>query len=467
MRQRKFVPFIALLILVSPRVSAETGYGKGETGLGFADAARMAVETSDELRNEYTARALREGAWVWGLRAYLPRFSISASEDDRVSDIGADSFLKNYSVNLEQMVWDGGRLSLSRKMEKAELDFAGGKLKQMAQDIAEAAVSGYRDVLQGRRVLEIREKTRESLEEQLRILRREAELGLARQSELVDAEITVALAGLEILSLSMELEAAEWNLAEMLGLQKLPLLSEQIDTERSPILPPPATARSLAVSRNIDLAALRYSVARRQAELRAASLSWIPSLHVTGSVALSGRQYPLSRYSWSVGLSVEFSSPWISGNMGASTGRDPPYDRNARLQQTVTPAPDPVSAFSVKSAELAFAYERSRYETAVREILNTADRSVKKCGLLDRKLALARKAVELEGERYRLSELKLSLGEITRIDLMEARLDYAKREADLVEAAAALLQAERELERLLDLRPGELSTLADTDGKGI
>jgi len=467
LKLRRLILFIAGMVLASPCIRAETGLGIDEAGLGFADAARMSVETSEELRNEYMARNLREGAWAWGVRAYLPRFSISASEDDRVSDIGADSFLKNYSVSVDQLLWDGGRLSLSRKMEKAELDFTGSKLKQMAQDIAEAAVSGYRDVLQGRSVLEIRQKTRESLDEQLRILRREAELGLARQSELVDAEITVALADLEILSLSMDLEDAEWNLAEKLGLRKLPLLSERIDTDRKPALPPSATAQSLAVSRNIDLASLRYSVARRQAELRAASLSWIPSLHLTGSFALSGRQYPLSRYSWSVGLSVDFVSPWISGNMGASAGRDPPYDRNARLQQTVTPAPDPGAAFSVKSAELALAYERSRYETASREILNAADRGVKKCRLLDKKRTLAQEALELEGERYRLSELKLSLGEITRIDLMDARLDYAKREADLVDAAAALLKAERELERLLDLRPGELSTLAEMDGGSI
>ena len=69
-------------------------------------------------------------------------------------------------------------------------------------------------------------------------------------------------------------------------------------------------------------------------------------------------------------------------------------------------------------------------------------------------------ALKLEEERFHLAELKLSLGEITRLDLMEARLDYAKREASLVEAAAALLQAERELERLLDLGPGELSAFA-------
>ena len=402
------------------------------SSLDFVGAARMAVQSSSELRNEYNAKALREGAWAWGLRAYLPRLSITASEDDRLSETGSDSFYKNYSLNLEQLLWDGGRLSLSRRMERAELDFAGSRLTRMASDIADAAVSAYREVLHGRIILEIHEKTLGALEEQLRILERETALGLARPSDLMEGEITVALAALEILSLSMALEETEWRLTEMLGIEKLPVLSERIETDREPKLPAAATVRSLAESRNHELAALRHSIVRRQAELKTASRSWVPSLHLTGNFALSGQHYPLSRYSWSVGLVVDFSSPWLSGNMGASAGWDPPHDRNARLQQTVTPAPDPGGVFSVRSAELALAHERTRYETALKEIHVAAERGIRTCALLNRRRILALEALELEGKKFHLAELKLGLGEITRVELMEARLSYAKREAAVV-----------------------------------
>ena len=432
-----------------------------EEGLGFLDAGRMAVEASSELRNEYGARALREGAWIWGIRAYLPKLSISVSEDDRVSEIGPDSFMKNYSVHMEQLLWDGGRLSLSRKLEKAELDFSGDRLKQMSLDIAETAVSSYRDILRRRMVLEIREKALVSLNEQRQIMIREAELGLVRQLDLLEADITVALTELDIFSLHAELEEAEWRLAEKIGLPGLPLLSESIDISRSPGLPDAEKAGALAEIRNPELAAIRFSLARRQAELKAASRSWVPSLRLTGSFGLSGRQYPLSRYSWSVGLNIDFASPWLSGNFGSSVGMDPPYERNARLSQSVSPAPDPGASFSVKSAELALGYERSRYEIMRKEVFAILDRGIKKCSLLDRKRILHMETLALEGEKFRLAELKMSLGEITRIELMEARIDQAKQEAALVEAAAALLQAERELEKFLDLAPGELSLLIE------
>ena len=454
---------ILLLLFFALTVFPVLADSVADSGFSFADAARLAVETSEELRNEYAARALREGAWQWGIRAYFPRLSITASEDDRLSEIGSDSFLKNYSLNLEQLVWDGGRLSLSRKTERAELDLAGNKLRQMASDIGEAVVSGYRDVIIGRSILEIREKTREFLEEQRRIMEREVQLGLVRQSDLIEAEITVALAELESISLEMDLEEAEWHLADKLGLEKLPLLSERIDIHRSPVLPRPITACALVESRNQELAAFRYSIAKRQAELKTASLSWVPSLRLTGSFGLSGRRYPLSRYNWSLGLVIDFSLPWISGNLGASTGWDPPYDRNAHLQQSVVPVPDPGAVFSTRAAELALNYERSRYQTALKEILSIVEKGIKTCALLDKKRLLTMEALELEGERFRLAELKLSLGEITRLDLVEIRLDYEKREAAVVEAAASLLQAERQLERILDLAPGELAALKELE----
>ena len=433
----------------------------GETYFTFADAARLAVENSRELRNEYSAKALREGVWLWGARAFLPRFSITGSEDDRVSEIGTDSFHKNYSVNVDQLLWDGGRLLLARRMERAELDLAGNRLKQLGTDIAEAAVSSYRDVLQGRKVLEIQKKTLESLNEQRRILQRELELGLVRQIDLVEAEITVALTELEINSLSMDLMEAERRLAERLGLETLPFLSEQIDTSRSTKLLPLVMALALAEGRNPELAAFRYSLVRRQAELRSTSLSWLPTLRLTGSFGLSGRQYPLFRHSWSVGVNIDFSSPWISGSTGTSFGKDPPYDKNARLQQTVLPAPNPAEVFSVRHAELNLRHERSVYETAIKEVLNAVERGIIKCELLDKKRLLIMQTLDWEREKLHIAELKLSLGEIRRIDLMEALLDYAKREVALVEAATLVLQAERELERLLDLAPGELSALAE------
>jgi outer membrane protein TolC len=428
--------------------------------LSFAAAADLALAASHELRGEYAMKAIREGAWVLGLRAYLPQISLTVSEDDRLSKSGGDGFLKTYGINVDQLVWDGGRTHMARQLEKMELNLTGARLERRAADIAEAAVAAYRAVLSGRAVLKIREDARESLDEQRRLLSREVELGLALPVDLAEADLNVAEAELELQALRMDLAETERQFAEILGLEELPVLEERVDINRSPALPPAPAARSLAEERNPDLAEGRYVIAQKQGELRYASRSWIPTVRVNGGFGLTGQRYPLSRHTWSVGISVEFSHPWFQNTLGASAGWEPPQDRTARLQNSMSPLPDPASGLGKRQAELALSLERTAYSLKFERIGRAALQAVERCGMGDRKRRIAVEALALAGERYRLEEVRLGLGQITRLDLMEARLEYAQREVAAVEAAAALLEAERELERLLDLRAGDLAAFA-------
>jgi outer membrane protein TolC len=419
----------------------------------------MAVAASEELRNEYLQRAIREGSWRWGLRSYFPRLNITASEDDRLSETGPDSFLKNYGLSVDQLLWDGGRTALGRRIERAELDLLGNQLERMAGEIAGAALAAYRQVLSSRAVLEIRRASGEALEAQRRVLAREVELGLALPADLIEAEIVLGETRLEIAGLVLDLAEAERRFAESLGLETLPELTERVDIRRGAAAPSPEKARSLAEARNPELSALRYSIAQKEEELKYASRSWMPTVRLNGNFSLSGQRYPLTRYNWSVGLSVDFSSPWFSGSTAASAGWEPPYDRTARLQNALSPLPDPGAALQVRSAKLTLALEKTKYGTAFQRMGRTARDGVEKYALADRRRALAVESLDLAAERFRLSELRLELGQLTRIELMEARLEYTRREIGAVEAAAALLDAQWELERLLDLRPGELSGL--------
>ncbi|MDR0689727.1 MAG: TolC family protein [Spirochaetaceae bacterium] len=445
---------------------AALGLG-AEQGIGFAEAALMAVNASDELRNEYALRTLREGAWVLGRRAYLPRLSLNVSEDDRVSTVGSDSFLKNYGISLDQLLWDGGRTAISRSVERAELTLLGAQLERMAGEIAEAALGAYRNVLYVRAQLAIREAALEVLGEQRNILFRETELGLALPSDLAGADLTLSGEGIEILSLKMELEEAEQALAETLGLEQLPPLLEAVDVRRSPILPGEEAVRDRAQTRNPDLTEARYTITKKQAEARYARLSWMPTVRLTGGFTLSGQRYPLTRYNWTVGLAIEFSSPWFSGGIQGSAGMEPPHDRNARLQNTLSPLPDPAAAMTGRSADLALALEQKRFRLSFEKAGRLAVLAVEKCRLIDKRRILALESLELAAKQFRLAELRLNLGQITRLDLMDTRQEYTQKELSLVETAIALLEAERELERFLDLRPGELALFSgETDYYG-
>jgi outer membrane protein TolC len=456
-------PLILLFLIHSP-AAAETGEtlrGAGERrGIGFAEAADLAIAASEELRGEHAMQAIRERSWALGRRVYLPRFSLGVAEDDRLAKISSDSFLKSYTIKAEQLLWDGGRTLMNRRLERMELNLAGSKVELAAAEIADSAAASYRNVLYARSVLEIREAALRSLEEQRKILMQELELGLVLALDLAEADVALGEAETEVQSMRIDLRETERQFAELLGLEELPELAEKVDTGRKTVLPPAEVVQTAMEYRNPELAQERYVIAQKQGELKYASLSWIPALSLNGSYGLNGQRYPLTRQTWSVGVTIEFSAPWFQNSTSFSSGWEPPYDRTARLQNAFQPLPEPVRTLTKAQAQLALSLERRKYDLALSRLGRNAAAAVEKCGLMDRKRALALRAVELAAERYRLSCLRQELGQLTRLELMEERIEYARREIAAVEAAVSLLEAERELERLLDLHPGELADFA-------
>ncbi|MCL2196189.1 MAG: TolC family protein [Treponema sp.] len=459
-----------LLIFISPAVFAN----ENETrSLTFAQAANLAVESSADLRHSRASLALLEKTWSWGARAYFPQLNISISENDRLQQIGADSFIKNYGLSLEQMVWDGGRTSMSRKIERMELDLSIKKLDRMADEIAESAIAAYRRVLSSRAILGIKKDALSILEEQRKILNEEVALGFALPVDLASADISIADAKIDLFSLELDLKEIEKQFLEILGIEYIPALTEKINIYQSAvfysgksILPAASAAAALAKEQNPDLIEARYSITKKQMELKFISISWIPSLRLTGNFALTGQHYPLTRYNWSVGVSIDFSSPWLQNRFAAQTGWEPSslgkYDRTAIVQTSITPLPDPASMYSKDQAKLALSLEQEKYQTIYERIGRTAAIALEKCGFMEQKRLLALEAAALGAERCKVEEIRLNLGHITRLKLMEIYTEQTQKEIAAVEAAIALLEAERELERFLDLKPGELINFANS-----
>ena len=467
-----FALFLAFLALVSgtgrlaaagngtPEKNAHNAISGADLSLNFAQAAEMAVAASPELRNAYAEYAIQQQAWSLGVFKFFPRLGFSVSENDRLQELGPDSFIKNYTVNMDQLLWDGGKTYMARSLQRMELNAAFKRLDRMVAEIAESALAAYRSVLSSRAVLAIREASLESLAGQRSILASEVSLGLALPVDLAEADLTIAGAEIEIISLRSDLAEMELQFAEILGMELLPDLSEKVDIRRSAALPGHEAAHALALERNPDLSEARLAIIKRQAELKYAGRSWIPSLRLQGSFGLNGRAYPLTRYTWSVGINIELAGPWLQNTFSMQAGMEPPYDHTAQLQNNTVPYQNPEAGLSKRQAEQVLALEQEKYRLAVDRMARFARRGIEKCAMADTMRSLAVDAIGLSAERLRLEEVRLSLGHITRLDLMEAMLEYARKEIEAVSAAVGLLEAERELERLMDLKPGELPLFA-------
>jgi len=423
----------------------------------FSDAAELAVSFSPQLRQARLQYNLKEGMWKWGLRAFIPRLGLSVSENDRVQQYGADSFLKNYNLSLEQLVFDGGRTSINRKLEKMDLELAQSEIEKMTANIEESAISAYRNVLVSREIYEIRKSALVVLEEQRRILKHEVELGLALAADLANADINIADAQIELFSIKLDLIEMEQQFADLLGLDSLPELTEKIVIYKPVSTPKPKDAGAMALEQNGDLKEAQYSIQKKQAELKYASRSWLPNLLITGGFGLRGQRYPLTNYVWSVALSVDFTGSWGQNRFNFTRGGESPDADTASVQNNAGFSPDPSIHFNKSQLKLALNYELENFKLISEQVRRMAERAVEKCKLADEKRLLAVKAVELTEDRCALETLRLNLGQITRVELMEALLDKTQKEVAMIQAAAALMEAERELEKILNLKPGELA----------
>jgi outer membrane protein TolC len=437
-------------------------YDNDQYSFSYADAANLAVASSIELRQAHITQSFRRGEWIWGIRAYFPRLNFSVSENDYLQISGADTFYKSFGIGADQLLFDGGKIALARKIERKELDFALSTLDKMASDIADNAISAYRNILFSREILEIRKAALLVLEEQRRILKEETSLGLALKIDLANADINLTDAKLGIHSLQLDLYEMEGQLAELLGLDNLPVLTEKIDVNRAASLPAPDDAGVLAKERNPDILNMRYSILKKNDEIKYLSKSWIPSLRLTGNLEINGQRYPLNHFKWSLGINIDFSNILFQNRFGAQAGGEYPDSKAAIVQNAFTLAPDPSVMYQKKHAKLALVMEQDRYRVILERAGRIAANAVEKCVLAERKRVLALDAASIAAERSRIEEIRLSLGFITRLQLMEALIEQTQREVAVVEAAAALLEAERELERFLDLQPGGLASFGDS-----
>lgn len=454
-----------MFITLKPAITAALVFVSGWAfargpALDFAEAAELAVHACSELRAEKAMHALREQSWVLGFRAYLPQLRFSASEDDRLSRLGTDSFNKTYTLSLIQLLWDGGRTRQSRQLDKAGLKFEESELYRMTDTLVEEVLSIYRAILMQRSVLAIKETSLALLVEQKMIMDEELKNGLVLANDIREAEIQVAELHIEIERMKLDLTGIEKQLAFLLDCEQVPELSEHIDIYRSTQLPAAGAAVSMALQNNSELRSLRFSVQKSQTEARAASRSWFPLIHGTGEVILSGRNYPLNHYSWNVGLIIEFSSPLIKSSFSGNAGWEPPYDRSARIKNDNEVLPDPAAALGYRSAALAAELEQQKLSSAIKDIKSQTENAVELCMLADRKRELCLKALDLGRIKKELAEVYLDLGQITRLEFMQSCLEFSQKEINAVEAAVELQQTEQNLERIMGLSPSGLEAFA-------
>ncbi|MSQ01736.1 MAG: TolC family protein [Myxococcales bacterium] len=348
------------------------------------------------------------------------------------AEFGEPAWGSKLTLGLSQSLLQGHRLAWNlRGVHAAQgaVSSAELALEIARQDAVAAAARGYWGLHTARRLVEIAAQSRAATAEQARITR--ALVGAGKLAQVEATRIAAALAQAERATLDAEAaaEAAEDQLAVLIGVS----LEASLTLSSRPAPPIDVTGDDRAIldavaQGNPSLRLARLEVDTRTQDVRDARHGLLPQLDANGGVALRGYDPTLSGSlaeigdaklpQWSVGATL--TMPLLNR-----------LDRGSLAQ----------SHAALARAKLSLAAAEATVETAARAQLRSLDGA-------RQLLELAELNQRLAEETFAAEKARLVEGRSLQRDLITAQKDVDQARADAEKARTDWLVALVELERL-------------------
>lgn len=438
--------------------------------VSLEEAEARALARSTELAILRLRTRAQARTWTLGIREYLPRLSVAFDDARTIVMGGPDSRTKSLALTIEQPLFDGGRVAARRALARAGL-LLDGRASADGEDALVDRVRGlYWQALVQREKLAIQEEIRAITGRQLEISRTEMRIGAIREIDLVEAELEEARAALTIGDTRALLEERLDQLKECLGMgpEELLALSGRIDAGYRGLELPGDPQVLIAVALGNNTAVKRQELEAQKAleELRAARREFVPRISLAVTASISGERYPLQDPSITGELVFDFPGRAFPLSASLSAGRTGRKERSAGSGAEAAVLEDLGGWTDRAAAALAREESLLRKEQTVEGLCSQVRRALAACAQKKAAAALQKRTVALAEKRVAILGRQLDLGEIKRVDYMAAQTQLARDASALLESVLAVLEGERELERLLGVRAGELAVLARRWEKG-
>lgn len=388
-----------------------------------------------------------------GFQDFLPSFSFSLSESDTTSLLAPDSRTKTIQASINQELFDGGKKKLAydagrisslyayREYESALREFSSGIIFRYYQYLLQSAQAG------------IREDLVKAAGEQLAIIRLEADLGLALEtdyleylSSYIDIENERDQGIRDLGKLERTFKAAI-DLNQGIGLSIQDDFYKEFDCfyyeEFVDFI------WSLVKNASTEIKKQNLAVEYAHKQLVYSRRWYLPVIAAQGSILFSGDSYPLTEPKYSLKLTFSFSDlplfP-VSVNSGAGWDRDRLY--NVNNSGSLAARPNPAYGVQRKQADIGLMQNNlQRLQTekdlweSLYELIISHDNSLRSADTAERSIAVLEKRLEF-------SRLELGMGEKKRIDYLKELVSLAQTRISLMEYRSQAAALERSLEIL-------------------
>jgi outer membrane protein TolC len=458
---------IVVLAIVLPahveKAGAESVEGEAARPISLSEAEAQALSSSTELEILRLRTRAQARAHALGVREYLPRISLAVNGSQTIATGAPDTRVESLALTVEQPLFDGGRLAVQRALSRAQLLLDSRSYADSEDALVDRVRGLYWQALVQQEKLRIQEDIRGITARQVEIARMERRIGATREIDLVEAELEEARVTLTIGDTRATLEERMDQLRESLGMGPDDALSLSGNIDAAyPGLTLPADLGGLvtiALANNTELKRRKLEARGSLEALRAARAWFVPRISLALTVGISGDHLPLQDPSLSGELTIDFPSRAFPISARLSSGSTGSGQASAGSSGEIGVLEDIGGWTDRRAAGLA------REESLLKEArtVESLGFEVRRCAAAyEQKKAvagLARKTVGLDQTRVEILGRQLELGGIQRIDYMRAHAQLARDASELLEHVLAVLDGERELEKLLGLRAGALGAL--------
>lgn len=407
-------------------------------------AEDLAQKNSIDLQLQGMERNLTQANILEKWRAFLPQLRVSYLNNEQVRIRDFDTRSHQMRVDVTQPVYDGGRMSLAYDLSKLDVSLLGYKYRQLRNKVILDTRSNFFRLLQAIHTVQSRERSAERAELQAKLSKKEFEVGTLTKIEYLDVVSKYKQIVTSLIKEKRDFESLELTFKQ--GLRLSPSLELLIDKETLHKL----TFReidqkfedlfALAMANRPEVEQRRVDMMRLRKEYEIAEAYYYPRVSLTGNYNLSGDRFFPQENGWGIGIVVTSN---LLGNMVRETPRSNVgangYNQGYSTDTSVGVFED--LSYRRQKIEAGMNLKRGIFERdrlpdllaiEVKNALVSAQHNYEI-------FKIAEEAEKVLSERIQIQTAKVRLGQLKRVDLMLAEIEYLGVAQNFIKAKADYL----------------------------
>ncbi len=338
--------------------------------------------------------------------------------------LGRDYYSAGLDIN--ETVFNGFSVQNNRKL--ADLNYNQAQVGYLSakQKVILNVTKSYLDVLRARELVRVYQKTLESSQAQVNLVKERYNLGAVAQTDVYKAQTKAGNDKINLLQQTNTLDLQKRTLNVAMGRNPMEPIALPDFEYSEPVIPDEQTAKSEALRANKDLKSMELDVHKSRANLAIAKSNLIPSVGAYFSYDRTGFQlkelYTGLDKNWSYSYGINLSIPIFNR-----------FNNSA----------------NVKSRQADFSIAQKRYVDAKLQVEMQVDNLIQQLKTYGQIIDLNQLNLKSAEEDLRLAREQYNVGQATLLDVLDAQANLTNAQRILVYAKFDAKNLEYQLQAVL------------------